>query len=88
MSYANCSRVGEDGEKEGDSGVIEISDMMFTVRGNTAGAVLMDWNVHEEEENQASAAMWDVIFRVGGAAGSELTLKECPWTQKLRPEDK
>jgi hypothetical protein len=60
--------------------------MMFTVKGNTAGAVLMDWNVHEE--SQASAAMWDVIFRVGGAMGSELTLKECPWSQKLRPNDK
>lgn len=81
-----ADRVGEGGEHEGEEGVIEISDMMFTVRGNTAGAVLMDWNVHEE--SQTSAAMWDVIFRVGGAMGSELTLKECPWTQKLRLNDK
>jgi glucan 1,3-beta-glucosidase len=28
----------------GDSGVIQISDMLFTVKGATAGAILMEWN--------------------------------------------
>ena len=65
------SRVGNPGE----SGVVEISDMMFTTRGPTAGAILMEWNVHESF--QGSAAMWDTIFRVGGASGSQLTRKEC-----------
>jgi glucan 1,3-beta-glucosidase len=32
---------------QGDSGIIEISDMLFTVQGPTAGAILMEWNVHE-----------------------------------------
>ena len=27
--------------------------------------------------------MWDVIFRVGGAVGTELTMKECHWTRKF-----
>ena len=36
-------RVGNQGE----SGTIQISDMLFTVKGPTAGAILMEWNVHE-----------------------------------------
>ncbi|KAK4040087.1 pectate lyase superfamily protein-domain-containing protein [Parachaetomium inaequale] len=63
----------------GDSGVLEIVDMLFTVKGATAGAILMEWNVHESA--QGSAAMWDSHFRVGGATGSDLTVKECPKLQ-------
>lgn len=37
----------------GDSGLIEISDMLFTVKGATAGAVLMEWNVHESSQGSA-----------------------------------
>lgn len=60
---------------EGDSGLIEISDMMFTVKGPTAGCILMEWNVHEGA--QGSAAMWDSHFRVGGATGTDLQLEDC-----------
>ncbi|KAJ5461211.1 uncharacterized protein N7458_002763 [Penicillium daleae] len=62
--------------KVGDSGVIQISDMLFTVKGATAGCILMEWNVHES--TQGSAAMWDSHFRVGGAAGSNLQMGNCP----------
>jgi hypothetical protein len=44
----------------GDVGIIEIQSMMFTVSGATAGAVLMEWNVHES--TQGSAAMWGMSF--------------------------
>jgi hypothetical protein len=57
---------------------MEISDMLFTVQGPTAGAILMQWNIRETK--QGSAAMWDSHFRVGGAAGSNLGLKDCPRT--------
>lgn len=40
----------------GDVGIVEIQDMLFTVSGNTAGAVLMEWNVHES--TQGSAGLW------------------------------
>ncbi|KAJ5211726.1 uncharacterized protein N7498_003372, partial [Penicillium cinerascens] len=60
----------------GDSGVIQISDMLFTVKGATAGCILMEWNVHES--TQGSAAMWDSHFRVGGAEGSDLQMGNCP----------
>ncbi|KAI1076806.1 pectin lyase-like protein [Whalleya microplaca] len=62
--------------QKGDSGIIQISDMLFTVKGATAGCILMEWNVHES--TQGSAAMWDSHFRVGGAAGSDLQLADCP----------
>ncbi|KAE8381463.1 pectin lyase fold/virulence factor [Aspergillus bertholletiae] len=65
-------QVGEPGE----SGVVEIQDMMFTVSGATAGAVLLHWNVHEI--TQGSAGLWDSHFRVGGAQGSELQADKCP----------
>ena len=34
----------------GDQGTIEITDMLFTVQGPTAGAILMEWNVHESTQ--------------------------------------
>ncbi|KAG7417882.1 Glucan 1,3-beta-glucosidase [Fusarium oxysporum f. sp. rapae] len=60
----------------GQVGVIEIQNMMMTVRGATAGAIMMEWNVHES--GQGSAGLWDTHFRVGGAAGTDLTVKDCP----------
>jgi glucan 1,3-beta-glucosidase len=39
-------QVGE----EGDRGTVELSDMLFTVKGAAAGAVLMQWNVHEDAQ--------------------------------------
>lgn len=35
---------------KGDKGKVEISDMMFTVQGATAGAIVLEWNVHESEQ--------------------------------------
>lgn len=41
---------------EGDVGVLEIQDLLFTVAGPTAGAVLVEWNIHESV--QGSAGLW------------------------------
>ncbi|OIW28355.1 pectin lyase-like protein, partial [Coniochaeta ligniaria NRRL 30616] len=60
----------------GDVGTVEISDIMVSVRGPTAGAVLMEWNVHEE--TQGSAALWNTHLRVGGNLGSSLQAADCP----------
>ncbi|KAH7219761.1 pectate lyase superfamily protein-domain-containing protein [Fusarium oxysporum] len=60
----------------GQVGVVEIQNMMMTVKGATAGAIMMEWNVHES--GQGSAGLWDTHFRVGGAAGTDLTVKDCP----------
>ena len=40
----------------GSVGPVEVQCMMFTVKGPTAGAVLMEWNVHES--SQGSAGLW------------------------------
>ncbi|KAK3185512.1 hypothetical protein K4F52_005610 [Lecanicillium sp. MT-2017a] len=60
----------------GDVGSMEIQDLLLTVQGPTAGAVLMEWNIAEDK--QGAAAMWDVHFRIGGAAGSNLQESDCP----------
>jgi len=65
-------RVGNRGE----IGTMEITDMMFSVRGATAGAIMVEWNV--AAVSQGAAAMWDSHFRVGGAIGSDLDLSTCP----------
>ncbi|KAK1974041.1 pectate lyase superfamily protein-domain-containing protein [Colletotrichum cereale] len=61
---------------KGDVGTMEVSDMMFNVQGATAGAIVLEWNVHES--SQGSAAMWDSHVRVGGATGSDLDVDTCP----------
>jgi hypothetical protein len=40
----------------GELGIVEISDMLVTVAGPTAGAVLIEWNIHQQ--TQGSAALW------------------------------
>ncbi|KAI0542146.1 pectate lyase superfamily protein-domain-containing protein [Xylaria digitata] len=64
----------------GSTGLMEISDMLFTVSGPTAGAILMEWNI--AQSSQGSAAMWDAHIRVGGAVGSNLQFDQCPWSEK------
>ncbi|KAH8585530.1 pectate lyase superfamily protein-domain-containing protein [Bisporella sp. PMI_857] len=61
---------------KGDIGTMEITEMLFSVRGATAGAILMEWNV--AAVSQGAAAMWDSHFRVGGALGTNLDLSKCP----------
>lgn len=40
----------------GNQGVVEIQSLLFTTRGPTAGAVLLEWNVHESF--QGSCGLW------------------------------
>ncbi|KAJ4303199.1 hypothetical protein N0V90_002092 [Kalmusia sp. IMI 367209] len=61
---------------KGDVGSVEIVEMLFSVRGNTQGAILMEWNTAAAE--QGSAAMWDSHFRVGGGQGTDLDIDRCP----------
>lgn len=66
-------RVGEPGQE----GIVEISDVLITGKGPLAGAIYMEWNLHEKENEKGSAAMWEVLFRIGGAKGTDLQLAEC-----------
>ena len=40
----------------GETGTVEIQDLLFTVQGPTAGAVLVEWNMNATA--QGTAAMW------------------------------
>ncbi|KAH7124727.1 pectate lyase superfamily protein-domain-containing protein [Dactylonectria macrodidyma] len=62
--------------RKGEEGIVEIQDMMFTVKGPTAGAVVLEWNARGSEKG--SAGIWDSHIRVGGAKGSDLTVENCP----------
>ncbi|KAF1811435.1 glucan 1,3-beta-glucosidase GLUC78 precursor [Eremomyces bilateralis CBS 781.70] len=59
----------------GQSGAVEMSDLMFETRGPVPGAVLMEWNLNAEK--QGSNGMWDVHFRIGGSAGTLLQSDTC-----------
>jgi glucan 1,3-beta-glucosidase len=59
----------------GDVGSVEISDLIFETLGPQPGAIMVEWNV--AESNQGSAGMWDVHFRIGGTAGTQLQSNTC-----------
>jgi len=48
--------VGDPGE-EGD---VEMQDLMFTTKGATPGAVLVEWNI--KASKQGSAGMWGMFL--------------------------
>ena len=59
----------------GDTGAVEISDMMFETLGPAPGAILIEWNV--AATSQGATGMWDVHGRVGGSAGTKLQSDTC-----------
>lgn len=63
-------KVGEAGE----TGSVEMSDLMLETMGPAPGATLLQWNL-----NGAAGAngMWDVHARVGGSAGTQLQSDRC-----------
>ncbi|KAJ9354921.1 pectate lyase superfamily protein-domain-containing protein [Paecilomyces variotii] len=60
--------------KSGDSGSVEWSDMIVSTEGSAAGAVLIEWNLNAD----SGSGMWDVHTRIGGFAGSNLQVAQCP----------
>ncbi|KAI1121568.1 glycoside hydrolase family 55 protein [Nemania abortiva] len=61
--------------KPGDVGNVEMSDLVIETKGPLPGAILMQWNLAGSENG--AAGMWDVHFRVGGTAGTELQSDVC-----------
>ena len=62
------------GEKSGDKGSFEMSDIIVSTKGAAPGAILMEWNINAEA---GAAGLWDVHFRVGGFQGTELQSNKC-----------
>ncbi|KAK1975526.1 glucan 1,3-beta-glucosidase [Colletotrichum cereale] len=61
----------------GQYGTVEWSDMIVSTRGAAAGAKVVEYNLNSPGE---PAGMWDVHIRVGGFAGTQLQLAQCPTT--------
>ncbi|KAI2469271.1 glycoside hydrolase family 55 protein [Annulohypoxylon bovei var. microspora] len=59
----------------GDVGNVEMSDLIIETKGSLPGAILMQWNL--AGSTNGAAGMWDVHFRVGGTAGTELQSDKC-----------
>lgn len=59
----------------GDKGAVEMSDLLLSTQGPQPGAVLLEWNVAGTAPG--AAGLWDVHFRVGGAAGTHMELDTC-----------
>jgi len=79
MNPAAVLKVGEPGQ----TGNVEITDIMFGTKGAQPGAVLVEWNI--KQGAQGSAGMWDSHFRVGGTDGSDLQVPQCPKGQNAIP---
>lgn len=60
----------------GQSGQVEWSDMIVSTRGAQGGAILIEWNL----ASPTPSGIWDVHTRIGGFAGSNLQVGQCPKT--------
>lgn len=59
----------------GESGNVEITDIIFETRGPTPGMIVVEWNV--AAASQGSSGMWDTHFRIGATAGTDLQQDRC-----------
>lgn len=59
----------------GETGAVEMSDLIFETQGAQPGAILMQWNTGAS--SAGSNGLWDVHFRVGGSAGTQLQSDTC-----------
>ncbi|KAK4186330.1 pectin lyase fold/virulence factor [Podospora australis] len=70
--------------RPGEEGVVEMSDIIVSTQGATAGAVLIEYNLKTPTDDSAFASgLWDVHTRIGGFAGSELQVANCPITPDI-----
>ena len=67
-------QIGESGQP----GSVELSDLIVSTRGAAAGAILFEFNMISPLF--APSGLWDVHARIGGFAGSDLQLANCPTT--------
>ncbi|KAF2748004.1 glycoside hydrolase family 55 protein [Sporormia fimetaria CBS 119925] len=60
--------------RPGQSGSIEWSDMIVATQGRTPGAKVIEYNLNSAR----GSGLWDVHTRIGGAAGTDLQVGQCP----------
>lgn len=67
-------RASTRGQPVRDVGSVEIVEMLFSVKGATAGAILKEWNV--AAASNGAAGMWDSSFRfIFAALGTDIAAK-------------
>lgn len=67
-------KIGQTGEQ----GSIEWSDCIVSTQGRQRGAILFQYNLVSPASTPSG--LWDVHARIGGFAGSNLLLADCPTT--------
>lgn len=62
------------GHHSGQTGLVEISECIFSTRGPTCGAIIVQWNLRSDSKDESSrmSGMWDTHIRLGGFIGSQL----------------
>ncbi|TID27272.1 putative Exo-beta-1-3-glucanase [Venturia nashicola] len=62
--------------KPNESGTVEISNLVISGQSAQAGAIFIEYNLATIP--RSGSGLWDVHTRVGGFAGSQLTISDCP----------
>ncbi|KAF3933080.1 hypothetical protein ABW20_dc0108991 [Dactylellina cionopaga] len=63
--------------KPGETGSVELSDLVLETAGPAGGAIVLEWNMADAAGQKGTNGMWDVHIRVGGSAGTKLQSDEC-----------
>lgn len=58
----------------GESGAVEITDLIFETLGAAPGAIMIKWNIVSAA---GASGIWDTHVRIGGSAGTELQSTTC-----------
>ncbi|QRV92157.1 exo-beta-1,3-glucanase [Ceratobasidium sp. AG-Ba] len=61
----------------GDKGTVEISDMVFSTRSGSAGAIVVQWNVGDASGQKGTVGLWDVHVRLAGFKGTNIDVSNC-----------
>lgn len=67
--------------KPGELGSIEWSDCIVSTQGQQRGAILIEYNLASSPSSPSG--LWDVHTRIGGFAGSNLQVANCPTTPNI-----
>lgn len=65
----------------GETGSVELSDIIMSTQGPTAGAILVQYNL--ASPSSSPSGLWDFHTRIGGFTGSDLQIAQCPTTPTI-----
>jgi glucan 1,3-beta-glucosidase len=63
------------GPTYGTVDTVEISDLIFEVKGPWSGAIVIEWNIRAA--TPAAAGIWDAHWRIGKSAGTNVQQDKC-----------